>query len=165
MQNLRVSYTKEEMEKLKSNYGRAEWQQEVLGEFDRADAMALAMNVGMLTTFDEAAARRHGINQLEKAVKEDMCRKCMKSIREGIRINDVVTIHRIMGEYWIYHTARFEEMAGPDSVPPQKNMVPSSRNEDGLRDDKSMGLRAGPASSYGAGGMGEAYANMRAAKK
>jgi len=139
------------MQNLRNSYGERMWRQEVMGEFsnglgkaaDRADALAYAMEI-MNQGFDEKEAKEHGINQLEKSLKEDMCRKCKKSVRNGIRINDVVTLHRIMGEYWIYHMACFEEMAGPEAVPPQKKITLKEREEPGIPASipkwKSVGL-------------------------
>ena len=67
--------------------------------------------------------RAAAMKQVEKAMREDKCKMCKKSfknkvINKEIHVGDVVTLHRVMGEYWIYHKECFEEMAGPENVPP-----------------------------------------------
>lgn len=71
-----------------------------------------------------------GMRAVEKEVPKDQCKKCSKSYTTGDNgIQDVVTLHRVMGEYWVYHSECFSEMAGPESMPPQRPLTPTEEEK------------------------------------
>ena len=42
------------------------------------------------------------------------CINCKKELKN----NNIIKVERIGGNYWLYHLSCFEEMAGPENVPP-----------------------------------------------
>lgn len=92
--------------------------------------------------YSKTIARADGMFEMEKTMKEDMCRKCGKSFNKAVYIDDIVTLHRMMGEYWIYHIECFEEVAGPKNVPPQVRVDQQIFKK--LKQDSAFGSRSMP---------------------